>query len=133
MIRLFVLVVFMLLNGCATVFSGTTQSINVQVVDEENNVLKKVKCTIIDGKGGSYILPSNPGIITVNRSQGPLTPSCKKPGYTQRNFGTGESFNKVTLVNIIWWPGLIVDALSGAMSQYPSHVTVFMEKDSSNK
>ena len=63
---------------------------------------------------------------------GAITPQCKKKGYVQKSFGVGSSFSAVTMVNILFWPGFIVDAMSGAASKYPSHITVIMEK-STNK
>ncbi|AIL65251.1 hypothetical protein NOVO_04345 [Rickettsiales bacterium Ac37b] len=31
------------------------------------------------------------------------------------------------LVNVLFWPGFIVDAATGAVHKAPSHITVFME------
>jgi hypothetical protein len=45
------------------------------------------------------------------------------------NFGVGDSFNSVTLINILFWPGFIVDGVSGATHEYPSHISVYMKKN----
>jgi hypothetical protein len=117
------------LVGCATIFTGTTQTINLQAIDGKNNQpLTDVSCTITDGKGVLYTIPSNPGSALVSKGSGSITPSCKKEGYVQKTFGAGDSFNAVTIVNILFWPGFIVDAMSGSMHKYPSHITVVMEK-----
>jgi hypothetical protein len=120
----------LLTSSCATVLSGTTQSISVQAVDETTNtVIEGISCSVADGKGVIYPVPTNPGTITVSKGKGDLSPKCIKKGYTQTNFGVGESFNGVTLVNILFWPGFIVDGMSGAMQDYPSHISVFMRKN----
>jgi uncharacterized protein YceK len=42
----------MTLGGCATVFSGTSQNINVKVIDSQTNTpLDNVSCTVTDGSG----------------------------------------------------------------------------------
>lgn len=40
----------------------------------------------------------------------------------------GESFNIVTLLNLLWLPGFAVDAITGAYKQHPSHYVVNMTK-----
>ena len=70
-----------ILSGCATVFSGTSQNITLQAINADNNeLLEGVTCTIRDGNGMLYILHSNPGSVEVKKGQGALTPVCKKKG-----------------------------------------------------
>jgi hypothetical protein len=116
------------LAACATIITGTTQRIDVQVIDSSNNLISDAKCKIIDGKGINYIVASNPGTITVTKGNGALTPMCTKAGYKQTSFGMGQSFNAVSIVNVLFWPGFIVDAATGAITEYPSHIVVYMEK-----
>jgi hypothetical protein len=118
------------LSGCATIFTGTSQSVNIRAVDSANNQpLKGVTCSITDGKGIVYAVPANPGSVQITKGHGALSPNCQKVGYIQKNFGVGEDFNAVTIVNILFWPGFIVDAMTGSMHKYPSHITVFMENE----
>ncbi len=117
------------LVGCATIFTGTTQTINLQAIDAQTSQpLSGVSCTIADGKGMIYSIPSNPGSVLVTKGAGGITPNCRKDGYVQKSFGVGDSFNAVTMINILFWPGFIVDAMTGSMHKYPSHITVVMEK-----
>ncbi|XVN44021.1 MAG: hypothetical protein RCG16_08350 [Rickettsia hoogstraalii] len=51
----------------------------------------------------------------------------QKEGYKQLNIAVGDNFNSVTLINVLFWPGFIVDALSGSYKKYPSHYLVAME------
>lgn len=119
-----------LLSSCATLISGTSQSVKFQVIDSENHILDGAKCTITDGDGGMYAVYMNPGTVKIKRTDGLLTVKCTKAGYKQSNVSVGNSFNKTTLVNILWWPGFIVDGFSGAYTKYPSHYTIMMEKES---
>ncbi|WP_341787637.1 hypothetical protein [Rickettsia endosymbiont of Cantharis rufa] len=117
-----------ILSGCATIFSGTIQDTHVKVIDTKNNaVLENVVCTVTDGTGGSYVLPNNPGIVKVRRISGAVLIDCKKEGYKQLNIAVGDNFNSVTLINALFWPGFIVDALSRSYKKYPSHYLVAME------
>jgi hypothetical protein len=128
--RILVFVLSLILSSCATVFTGTSQNISLQAVDVETNkpIEGPISCTLTDSKGVSYIIPTNPGSVLVKKEYGPITPMCKKDGYVQRNFGVGSSFNAVSVVNILFWPGFLVDAATGSMHKYPSHITVFMER-----
>jgi len=117
------------LGGCATLFSGTTQKLNVKAVDAATGApLDLSYCTVVDGSGGSYMVASNPGTVVLSKSQGSLRIDCKKEGYKQLNTAVGEDFNKLTLVNVLFWPGFIIDGFSGAYKKYPSHYVVTMEK-----
>lgn len=51
--------------------------------------------------------------------------------YKQLNMMVGESFNRATLLNILWLPGFAIDAVTGAYKQYPSHYVVTMEESGS--
>ncbi len=115
--------------GCATIFSGSTQAINIKVVDSDTQgMLDGARCTVTDGSGGTYSVGNNPGSVVVNRSSGTIQVNCKKIGYRQLNTAVGDSFNATTLVNILFWPGFLVDAMSGAYKKYPSHYVVSMER-----
>ncbi len=127
---IFTLSVF-LLSGCATVFSGSTQTINVEAIDSANHhVLDGVSCVVIEPNGVRQVVSSNPGTVSVTRGSGALNVACKKEGYHQLSTAVGDSFNSTTLVNILFWPGFFVDMASGANKKYPSHYVANMEKTS---
>lgn len=118
-----------LVAGCATIFTGTTQTVNVQAIDEKTNAtIPGAKCTLTDGKGRVYALNSNPGNTIITKGQGALDARCVVAGYHQKQVGVGQDFNAWTVANVLFWPGLIVDAATGAVQKYPSHITVIMEK-----
>lgn len=116
-------------SGCATIVSGTTQPIHLQVIDcQTHEIIPGAMCTLCDQSGRSYVFHSNPGTVIVTKGQGALVAHCQRPGYIQKEVGIGQSFNSWTIANVIlFWPGVIVDAMSGAMQNYPSHITVLME------
>lgn len=124
-----ILLVTNLLTGCfATIFSGPAQTIQMKVVNGEGDLIEKIKCFVHDPSGMSHSITSNPGAVVIQRGSGPLSVDCKKAGYKQLNVMVGESFNKVALLNLLWWPGFIIDTVTGAYKQYPSHYVVTMEK-----
>lgn len=115
------------LAGCATIMTGSSQQVNVQAIDANTHqVLPGAVCTVVDGEGNTLPVPSNPGTVLVNKGKGTLQVRCTRPGYRQSQIGVGQSFNAWTIVNVLFWPGLIVDAASGAMQKYPSYITVLM-------
>ncbi len=115
--------------GCATIVSGTTQAINLQAIDiRTREVIPGAMCTLTDGKNNTYIFNSNPGTVIITKGQGALVAHCERRGYIQKQVGIGQSFNAWTIANVIlFWPGVFVDAMTGAMQKYPSHITVLME------
>jgi len=116
-------------TSCGTVFSGTTQPIHIKAIDVANNAdLEGARCVVLAGDSASYTVATNPGIVTVKRGAGDLQVTCKKEGYKQSTVLVGDSFNVVTLVNVIFWPGALVDLATGAYKKYPSHYLVHMEK-----
>lgn len=67
-----------LLTGCfATMFSGSTRTIRIKVVDDEGDLIEKTKCVIYDPSGMSHSLTSNPGVVAIQRGSGSLSVDCK--------------------------------------------------------
>lgn len=120
---------FLVLGGCATIISGTSQLIHVQAIDNRTHALiHDAKCTLTNNKGVVFPVSNNPGTVTVMKEYGGLTADCVARGYKQNAIGSGESFNAWTLVDIIFWPSFLVDAATGAAKKYPSHITVLMQR-----
>ena len=119
------------LSACATLFDGSTQKIKVEVVNfEDNKILKGVRCTVTDEMEYIYMVPDNPGMIKVKKGQGALLFDCKKDGYFQKNAIARESFNNTAFFDVLTLgAGFFVDAVSGAILEYPSHVIIKMEAE----
>lgn len=119
------------LSGCATIFSGSSQTIHMKAIDSSTGeTLENTSCVAKEANGATSSLDMKADTITVTRGQGALNIICTKPGYQQSNTMVGQSFNPVTLVNILVWPGFFVDFGTGAMHKYPSHYVINMEKTS---
>ncbi len=117
-----------IIANCATIVTGTTQTLNIQVLDARNeHLLSGATCTLVDGRGFRHNLTGNPSSAVVTKGQGALNISCRKPGYRQTELGVGQSFNAWTLANVIFWPGVLVDAATGAIQKYPLYITIMME------
>jgi hypothetical protein len=117
-----------LMSGCATILSGSNQTINVKVLDENQELVTNAKCSITDGIGNVYPLVGNPATVTISKGTGAVIVNCKKPGYRQMNMAVGDNFNALTVVNVLFWPGFIVDVATGAYKKYPSHYMINMER-----
>ena len=129
--RLISILAVLFLSSCATVFSGSTSNVRVQAVDTaDNKVLDGVSCSLTDGDGIVYPITANPGSAIVSRGKGTLRADCRKEGYVQQNMGVAQTINGITFVNVLFWPGFIVDVVTGAMQKYPSNVTIQMKKQS---
>ncbi|MEM1244382.1 MAG: hypothetical protein AAGG80_06145 [Pseudomonadota bacterium] len=117
------------LAGCATIASGSTQTINVRAIDSvHHRIIPGAKCVVADNREHVYHINTNPGHTIVSKGQGALRVSCRRHGYYQTHVGVGSSFNAWTIADIIFWPSAIVDVYSGAYQKYPSHITVIMAR-----
>lgn len=116
-----------LLSGCATITSGTTQSVNLATEKD----VQDANCELTDKKGGKWFVPSTPGSTTVRKGDGPLSIICKKEGYKTAQLMVDETLTPATFGNIILGGGIgvLVDAASGAAQQYPEKILVWMEPE----
>ncbi|MDG1437044.1 MAG: hypothetical protein P8P83_04645 [Rickettsiaceae bacterium] len=129
MIKKFTLLaLFVTLSGCATIFTSAHQQLTVNVVDQDGQHIVDHGCMVYPTNGAAYQLGGNPATISVSRADGGLKFICHKKGYHQVQQGSEKGFNSVTLVNIFFWPGFIVDGLSGAYQQHNSNVRIQMNK-----
>lgn len=120
----YVLIGTLLLSGCATIVSGSQQSLFIDTPDVEG-----AKCNLSDSKGGAWYLGNTPGSINVVKGNGPMNIVCKKDGYKTATISLEEDIAGATLGNVILGGGvgILVDAASGAAQKYPDKATVWME------
>ncbi|MCX7631531.1 MAG: hypothetical protein N2038_14985 [Geminicoccaceae bacterium] len=114
----------LLLAGCATVVSGTSQTVFVETPGVEG-----ASCRLTDSNQGSWYLPRTPGAVTVQKGAGPMNVVCEKQGYETTVVTVEEQLAPATLGNIILGGGigLFVDAASGAAERYPDKIVVWMK------
>lgn len=110
--------------GCATVVSGTSQTLFI-----ETPSVTGAACRLADSKQGVWYLPATPGAVTVRRGDGPMHVVCEKEGYETTVVTVEEEFAAATLGNVIpgGAVGIFVDAVSGAAQRYPDKVVVWMK------
>ena len=117
----------LLLAGCATVFTGTNQSVHISATDQEDNDLTHLSCSVVDASGADYQVSSNPATVLVPKGKGPLQVRCQQPGYSNYSGSIASSFNAVTLLDIFFWPTFIVDFGTGAAMKYPGTYHIVMK------
>ena len=118
------LVTGLLLTSCASIVSGTQQSVFI-----ETPHVNGAECTLTDSKNGSWYLPSTPGSTSVSKGNGPLNIVSSKPGYETTTVSAEETVAGATFGNIILGGGIgiFVDAATGAAQMYPDKIIVWMK------
>lgn len=113
-----------LLEGCASIVSGTNQSVSV-----ETPGCPGASCKLTNDKGTWYVA-NTPGSVTVHRAYGDLTVVCEKSGKNSDGVGAVSSSTKGMAFGNILFGGIIgagVDVGTGAAYDYPSNITVPMD------
>jgi hypothetical protein len=108
-------------GGCASITSGTSQSINV------NSEPGEADCTLTrDGRELGTV--RTPGPVKVKRESKSIHIVCKKEGYKDGETSMDARFETATLGNLIVGGvvGLAVDAASGAYQRYDGFVMVHL-------
>lgn len=113
----------LLLSGCSTIATGTSQGFTVITPHTEG-----ATCDLTDSKGHKYFIKNTPGSATVTKGDGPMVVTCRKSGYKTETITVEEGFAGATLGNLLVGGGIgiVVDAVSGAAQEYPSNVTVWL-------
>lgn len=113
------------LPGCATVATGTGQTVTVITQKDVTGA----RCKLTDQAGGVWYISSTPGSVTVAKGDGPMTVVCSKPGYRDGSVLVDEDVVGATYGNILIGGviGVAVDAASGAAQAYPPRIDVWLE------
>jgi uncharacterized protein YceK len=110
-----------LLSGCASIVSGTNQSVTVDTPG-----CAGASCKLTNDKGNWAV--TTPGSVVVHRAYGALTVDCAKEGFPNGTTTVNSSTKGMAFGNILFG-GLIgagVDAGTGAAYDYPNSITVPM-------
>jgi hypothetical protein len=113
-------------TGCATVTTGTSQTIAVDTKPSGAD------CRFTrEGDPVASINPT-PGVITVSKDDRRLDVLCRKDGYQDGVADLASTFQAMTVGNVLIGGvvGLIIDAASGAATKYPSSVTITLIPES---
>jgi hypothetical protein len=118
-LRLVLVAAALLVSGCATVTTGTTQTVAV-MTDPEG-----ADCQFSRDNALVARVNPTPGVVTVGKSSGKIAVLCKKDGYQDTAGELASEFQAMTFGNIILGGiiGVVVDAASGAMNKYPESIS----------
>ena len=128
--NIILLIVLVLLNGCASITESKNQSMSVSTGD-----ITGAMCTLSNSKG-SYYVNSTPGSVMVRNACDQLTVTCTKEGYVPANPAAGSvqdvakdmAWGNIVFGGII---GIAVDRSTGAGCTYPQQNIIFPMKKAS--
>ena len=111
------------LTGCATVTTGTNQSLSVET-RMKGNAVAGATCKLANDKGTWFV--NTPGSVTVNRSYGDMSIDCKHdkhPAGTAvvRSSTKAMAFGNILVGGVI---GAAVDIGTGSAYDYPTLITL---------
>ncbi len=106
-------------SACASITSGTTQSINVNSNPDEAD------CTLTR-EGKDIATVKTPGPVKISRESRSIRVVCRKEGYNAGEAALDAQMESAFFGNLILGGvvGLAVDAASGAYQRYPAFVMV---------
>lgn len=118
----YILPIFMILSGCGTIFSGSTQDMsfdsNVKGVEIYVSGIKACK---------------TPCVYPLDKGSGNIIITAKKKGYEEQQQILKTKFNNFAILNLTGWPSWLVDIATGGMWQYKQDgVYIDMEKPTKN-
>lgn len=108
------------LSGCASVVSGTHQSLSVTT-----HPVKGAQCVLENNKGKWYI-NETPASVTVHRSYNNLLVRCEKDGYAKNELSIKSLTKPAAFGNVLLGgaAGAAIDMANGAAYDYPSEIHI---------
>lgn len=113
-------------TGCASITTGTSQSITIATLPEGASC-----STYSNGKLVARV-ESTPGDVSVGKAATDLVVTCKNPGYRTNSGSVNSSYQAMTWGNIIFGGliGVAIDAGTGSIYEYDPTITIRMIPDS---
>jgi hypothetical protein len=118
MLRMVPVLSLLLLPACATLVSGTDQTVTVSTTPSG------ASCTLDRVGERVGAVPATPGSLRVDKSVHDHTVTCSKEGFETASATHASKFNGATFGNLLAGGviGLAIDASSGANFTYPSDI-----------
>lgn len=113
----------LIFQGCATITTGTDQTVTVET-DPPGAV-----CTLQrDGVTIGAVNPT-PGSVEIDKDKDEVNITCERAEYLTTTEVMDSNFHGATLGNLILGGvvGVVIDAGSGAMNEYPTAVKIRMQ------
>ena len=111
----------MLLSSCCTLFTPSKQTITF---NGENGI--KI---YDDGVKIAEIKDNNTTSVRIKKELSSKYLIAKKEGYRPTPLKLDTKFNSVAVINILFWPGFVVDAATGQMCKWDTtNIDIEMEK-----
>lgn len=110
------ILLFLLNTGCATIFNGTTDIVMFQVSPPDATIT-------VNGRKytpGRHITVYRGQDIVIQSPDGEIV--HPPGGYARRQL------NIVTIVNLLFWPGFLIDLLSNAFWDFPPVIYVTVQR-----
>jgi PEGA domain-containing protein len=103
------------LSGCATIFGSNTRSVRIDSQPQGAAIyVDDQQCGV------------TPAVVTLpNYIYGGKTIVLKKDGYKTQSNQIITRFQPITLVNILIWPGFLIDAATGSFVKIDENSLVF--------
>lgn len=116
----FALCALLIATGCATVVKGRSQVLAV------NTDPVGASCTLRRNDGTVGAVNPTPGTVQISKAGVPIDVTCIRHGYLEANVRLSPSVQGWTAGNAVFGGvvGLIVDAGSGAIYEYPGEIVV---------
>ena len=116
-------VMMVFLTGCGTLFTGTTQSVQI------NSVPSGASIQVNGIDRGQTPMP-----VTLKKGSTGQMVTLSKDGYEKNSFVPQTCFNGIALLNTIFPLPWIIDACTGAMYKYdPDSYNIQLNKYSSGR
>lgn len=94
----------LLLTGCATMFGDNNKVIHVDSHPHDAQIY-----------ANNNPVGTTPASIAVPSTWSPTLLTFKKKGYVTQTAQVNTSFQPIGLLNLLFWPGFVIDAISGNM------------------
>ena len=104
------------MGGCASI----TKDDNTLVQVNAEGCPVDTECTLSNKKGSWTVAP--PGAVAVMRSDDSLQIACRTPDGQQVQLMNESKIGGSFWVNLLWWPGMIVDAHTDKHRDYSNIV-----------
>lgn len=117
-----------MLTGCATILSGGSAKIQFETDGPEDTEF------VITGVSTGDRITRRGNRFTVDLKRGSdYQVSVKAQGYQGQEILVGRGFNMIAILNVLFWPGIIIDWMTGAMFQPDrERVMVYLAKAKSS-